>query len=95
MARDYVWTDDADERRRSTEVIEAADVTDEILAIATALEDAWFRNDVWIDWRSFFDDLDGSMIPSTQRELDLGDEHDSPAIDRIQRHIRKRRMSRA
>ena len=94
MARDYVWTDDAHERRRSTEVVQAADVTDEILAIASAMEDAWFRNDVWIDWRSFFDDLDGSMIPSTQRELDLGDDYDSPAMNRIQRHIRKRRMSR-
>ena len=94
MARDYVWTDDAHERRRSTEVVQAADVTDEILAIAAAMDDAWFRKDPWIDWRSFFDDLNGSMIPSTQRELDLGDEYDSPAMNRIQRHIRKRRMSR-
>lgn len=93
MARDYIWTDDADQRRRSTEIIEAADVTEEILAIAKSMEDAWFSKDVWIDWRSFFDDLDGSVITSTGRELDLGDEYGSPAMNRIQRHIQKRRMA--
>lgn len=95
MARDYVWTDDTDQPRRSTEIILAADVTAEILALAATMEDAWFSKDIWIDWRSFFDDLDGSMIPSTNRELDLGDEPDSPAMTRIQRYIRKRRMSRS
>jgi hypothetical protein len=93
MARDYVWTDDTDRRRESTEVINASDVTEEILLIARVQEDAWFSNDVWIDWRSFFADLDGSVIPSTGLEIALGDEDGSPAKNRIQRHIQKRRMA--
>jgi len=93
MARDYIWTDDADRRRRSTEILEAADVNEEILAIATSMEDTWFSKEVWIDWQSFFADLDGSMIPSTGRELDLGEDPESPAMNRIRRHIQKRRMA--
>jgi len=93
MGRDYTWTDDADQRRRSTEIIDAADVTDEILIIATSMEDEWFSHDVRIDWRAFFADLNGSMIPSSGRELDLGNDSGSPARNRIQRHIQKRRMA--
>jgi hypothetical protein len=88
-----MWIDDAGRRRISTEVIGVADVTDEILTLATAMEDAWFATEVWIDWRSFFADLDGSVIPSTGREIALGDEDGSPAKNRIQRHIQKRRMA--
>ena len=94
MARNFMWIDDAGRRRISTEVIHAADVTDEILTIATAIEDAWFAADAWIDWRSFFADLDGLVIPSTGREIALGDEDGSPAKNRIQRQIQKRRMAR-
>ena len=93
MARDYVWTDDTDRRRESTEVINASDVTEEILFIARTQEDVWFSNDVWIDWRSFFAELNGSVIPSTGRELDLGEEYSSPAMYRIRRHVQKRRMA--
>ena len=93
VARDFMWIDDAGLRRISTEVIHAADVTDEILTIATAMEDARFATDVWIDWRSFFADLDGSVIPSTGREIALGDKDGSPAKNLIQRHIQKRRMA--
>ena len=93
MGRDYTWIDDADRMRRSTEIIDAADVTDEILIIAMSMEDEWFSHDVWIDWRAFFADLNGSMIPSSGRELDLGDAHGSAAMNRIQRHIQKRRMA--
>ncbi|RYV49951.1 hypothetical protein [Pengzhenrongella frigida] len=78
--------------RRSTEVTEAADVTSEILALARAMEERWFVNCVWIDWPMFFADLHGSVIPSTGRELDLG-EDDSHAKSRIQRYIQKRRMA--
>jgi hypothetical protein len=93
VARDFMWTDDAGHHRRSTEVIDAADVTDEILTMATTMEDAWFATEVWIDWWSFFADLDGSVIPSTGREIALGDEDGSPAKNRIQRHIQRRRMA--
>lgn len=93
MARDYAWIDDRGRMRRSTEVVEAADVTNEILGLARVLESSWFANYVWIDWPSFFADLDGTLIPSTGRELDLGEERGSPAMKRIQRHIQKRRMA--
>ena len=87
-----MWIDDAGRLRMSTEV-HAADVTDEILTIATAMEDAWFATDVWIDWPSFFADLDDSVIPSTGREIALGDKDGPPAKNRIPRHIQKRRMA--
>ncbi|WP_407343615.1 hypothetical protein [Pengzhenrongella phosphoraccumulans] len=93
MTQDYNWIDDAAHERRSTAVFAAADVTDEILGLARSLEDEWFSRDVWIDWSSFFADLSCVVIPSTGRELDFGIEPGSPAKDRVQRHIRMRRMA--
>jgi hypothetical protein len=94
MARNFMWTDDLGRRRMSTEIFDAADVTDEILRIAKALDDEWFAKIVSIDWQEFFRDLGGTVIPSTGRELALGDDQMSPAMHRIQRHILKRRMAR-
>ena len=93
MARNFMWTDNRGRLRTSTEIFDAADVTDEILVIAKALDDRWFANYVWIDWTEFFRDLNGSVIPSTGRELELGDEGTSAAMHRIQRCIQKRRMA--
>ena len=93
MSQDYNWTDDGGHSRRSTAVFAALDVTDEILALARSLEDEWFSRAVWIDWPSFFADLNCVVIPSSGRELDLGTEPGSPAMDRIQRHIRRYRMA--
>lgn len=93
MARNFMWTDDHGRLRTSTEIFDAADVTEEILVIAKALDDKWFANYVWIDWTEFFRDLNGSVIPSTGRELELGDEYTSAAMHRIQRYIQKRRMA--
>jgi len=93
MPQDYNWTDDGAHERRSTAVFERADVTDEMLGLARSLEDEWFSRDTWIDWSSFFADLNCVVIPSTGRELDFGSEPGSPAMDRVQRHIRKRRMA--
>ncbi|MBC7550896.1 MAG: hypothetical protein H7269_08370 [Cellulomonas sp.] len=94
MARNFMWTDDYGRLRTSTEIFDAADVTEEILKIAKALDDRWFANYLWIDWTEFFRDLNGSVIPSTGRELELGEECTSAAMHRIQRCIQKRRMSR-
>lgn len=93
MSLDYNWTDDEGNSRRSSEVFSAADVTDEILGLARALEDEWFSRDQWIDWSSFFGDLNCAVIPSSGRELDVRIEPGSPAMDRIQRHIRRHRMA--
>lgn len=93
MSQDYNWTDDGAHQRRSTVVFDAADVTDEILGLARSLEDEWFKREMWIDWTSFFADLNCVVIPSTGRELDFGIEPQSPAMDRIQRHIRRHRMA--
>lgn len=94
MARNFMWTDDFGRLRTSTEILDAADVTEEILVIAKALDDRWFADYLWIDWIEYFRDLNGSVIPSTGRELELGDEHTSAAMHRIQRCIQKRRMAR-
>jgi len=94
MARNFMWIDDRGRQRTSTEIVDAADVTDEILVIAKALDDTWFANYLWIDWTEFFRDLNGSVIPSTGRELELGDGCVSAAMHRIQRCIQKRRMAR-
>jgi hypothetical protein len=93
MSLDYNWTDDDGNSRRSSEVFSAADVTDEILVLARSLEDEWFSRDQWIDWSSFFADLNCAVIPSSGRELDVRIEPGSPAMDRIQQHIRKHRMA--
>lgn len=93
MSQDYNWTDDGAHERRSTVVFDAADVTDEILGLARSLEDEWFKRQTWIDWTSFFADLNCVVIPSTGREMDFGIEPQSPAMDRIQRHIRRHRMA--
>jgi hypothetical protein len=94
MARNFMWIDDRGRQRTSTEIVDAADVTDEILVIAKALDDTWFANYLWIDWTEFFRDLNGTVIPSTGRELELGNECISAAMHRIQRFIQKRRMAR-
>ncbi|MGV8967267.1 MAG: hypothetical protein ACOH2F_13430 [Cellulomonas sp.] len=94
MARNFMWIDDSGRQRTSTEIFDAADVSEEILVIAKALDDRWFTNYVWIDWTAFFRDLNGSVIPSTGRELELGDDTMSAAMYRIQRCIQKRRMAR-
>lgn len=94
MSVNYNWTDDDGNSRRSSEVFSAADVTDEILGLARSLEDEWFSRDQWIDWSSFFADLNCAVIPSSGRELDVRTEPGSPAMDRIQRHIRRHRMAR-
>lgn len=92
MARNFTWTDDLGRRRTSTEIFDAADVTDEILVIAKSLDDEWFANYVWIDWQEFFRDMTGTIIPSTGHEIALG-EQPSPAMSRIRRCIQKRRMA--
>ncbi|RYV51076.1 hypothetical protein [Pengzhenrongella frigida] len=93
MARNFMWTDARGRTHLSTEVLDSTDVTDEILLMATRINDRWFAGSVWIDWREFFEDLGGSVIPSSGRELDLGDQPASSAMSRIQRHIQKRRMA--
>lgn len=69
----------------------AADVTDEILRVAEEVESGWF-SDGPIDWEDFLDRMDGSTL-ADGTHLDMGGETDSPAIRRIQRHIRNLRKA--
>lgn len=72
---------------RHTAVREAADVTDEIIAMAQDIYSGWFGDGQRLDWGDFLDRLDGAELADGSR-LDLGDTMDSAAIKKIQREIR-------
>jgi hypothetical protein len=70
-------------------IIEAKDVTEELLRMAEDTFEAWFDNDEPIDWD---DDAYGfwARMESDFR-IDFGPQIDTPAMRKIQRHIRKYR----
>ena len=70
-------------------VTTADQVTDEVTDAARGICDGWF-NDGPIDWDSVWERLDGTTLADGQR-IDLGPEMHSPAMQRIQRTIRKER----
>lgn len=83
-------TDDCKEYGCSgvTDVIEAADVTEEILDMAEEYADGFY--DGRIDWQDLVDrHLDGAYLDDGTR-TNYGDDYDSPAIRKIQRETRKR-----
>lgn len=94
MARFHEWTDKNGREHRCVEITAAEDVIEEILDLAQEVEEAWFADEPNIDWESFWDRLDGYTVPGYEdREIDLGSEMDSPAMRKIQRHVRDlRRM---
>ena len=75
-----------------TAVREAADVTDEILAIAESIEEGWYGGGARIDWDDLVNRLDGSALKDGTR-VDMGGRTDTPAIRKIQRHIRAQRAA--
>lgn len=68
-------------------VIEAKDITPEILKAAEGIFDGWYA-DERIDWTDFLDRLDGMPL-NDGTKLDLGNDMMSPACQTIKKHIRK------
>lgn len=63
-------------------IIEAADVTSDILEAAEEVFNGWFADSARIDWEDFVDRLESST------GTDFGDSMLSPAIKKIQAHVR-------
>lgn len=75
-----------------TTVTAADDVTEEILKAAESIFDGWYANEPRIDWEDFLDRLDGIPLDNGT-QLDLDGNLMSPAIQKIQKHIRTYRDS--
>jgi hypothetical protein len=71
-----------------TQVITTDDVTESILRIAEQVFEDWFDFDEPIDWD---DDSYGFWTRMEDHDIDLGEQLDTPAMRKIQRHIRKYR----
>lgn len=72
-----------------TAIIEVDDVTDEVLRMAEETFESWFDDDQPIDW-----DGDGYGFWArleSDHEIELGPQIDTPAMRKIQRHVRKYR----
>lgn len=67
---------------------EAKDVTPELIKMAEEVSDYWFTEDGPIDWEDFIDRL--SVVMDQEGWVEFR-EYDSPAIRKIQRHIREYR----
>lgn len=70
----------------------AADVTPEILALVEAVVEGWYREGS-IDWEDVWDRVDGTTL-ADDSYLDLGDDLDTPAMRKIQDHVRALRRDR-
>lgn len=66
-------------------VLAAADVTADLLKTAEDVFEGFFDDDQPIDWGGFIDRLE------RWSERDWGNQIDSPAIRKVQRHIRAHR----
>lgn len=71
-----------DDARTWPQVVEADDVTPEILAEAVEIVDGWYM-DCPFDWEDFFSRLESSLC------VDTGSQWDTPAIKKIQAAARK------
>lgn len=69
-------------------VTEADEVTDEILEAAQEVYNGWFAKGSRINWVDFLDRLDGIPLEGGGK-LNLAGSLVSPAIKRIQAHIRE------
>lgn len=69
----------------------AVEVTDEMLSLA---EDTctWFDDDAPIDWEEFIDRLSEEGYLADGSRLDF-ETYDSPAINKIKRHVREYRRA--
>lgn len=66
-------------------LIEASDVTDDILKLAEECHESYFGADERIDWEDFVDRFEKSYLPD---DMEIPD-YDNPAVRKIQRHIRE------
>ena len=71
-------------------MVEASDVTPEILEAAEEASE-WFA-DERMDWDEFLDRLDGCPL-NDGSHLDVGPSTESPAINKIKKHIREVRRA--
>lgn len=62
-------------------IVNAEDVTPEILEVAENIVDGWYQTGP-IDWENVWERMEN-------QDIDLGSDLDSPAMRKIQRHIRK------
>lgn len=68
----------------------ADDVTEEILEIAVSLTDGHYPGR--IDWDDVWDRMDGAEL-ADGAALDLGEDLGTPAMNKIQAHVRNLRRS--
>lgn len=74
---------------RYVTIEEAADVTEPLLKMAEEIHDGWHANDPTMDWESFWSRLESWTLDSHDgRHLDLGSGDNTPAMRKIQRHVR-------
>lgn len=70
-------------------IVNAEDVTDEVLGIARELVDGWY-DDTRIDWEDVWDRMDRTTLDDG-RKIDMGPSTDSAAMKAIKRQINKER----
>ena len=71
-------------------IIEADQVTAEILQLAYSIVDGWYSDGTRIDWEDFLYRMDSSELDDGSR-IDLGNSMLSPAIRKIKSEVRKYR----
>lgn len=90
MAKYGTYTDRQDREHRYVILTTREDVSEEVLRVAEDIFDGWFSDAARIDWQDFLDRMDGTHLDGHGgRELDLGDQADSPAIRTIKAHINR------
>lgn len=68
-------------------IVKAEDVTDEVLEQVQEIIDGWY-GEGHIDWLDVWDRLERRWL-SDGRGIDMGESSNSPAMQKIQREIRK------
>ena len=90
MAKYGTYTDRQDREHRYVILTTREDVSEEVLRVAEDIFDGWFSDAARIDWQDFLDRMDGTHLDGHGgRELDLGDQADSPAIRKIKAHVNR------
>lgn len=70
-----------------TTVTQAEEVTEELLEMVEGVTDGWYL-DKPVDWEDVWERMDGTPL-NDHTLLDLGGETDTPAMRKMQRHVRK------
>ena len=70
-------------------ITEASDVTQEVLEVAENLFCDWFDDGGPIDWERYWERFEDYELPSKKdTRFDFGPQLDTPAMRKIQKHIR-------